>query len=339
MKNLKQLLHKMLIIGFDADVISNNTALKTQIKNGLGGVILFDKYINDKTKNKNIQTLQQLKKLNLSLQSITNNPLMICIDQEGGKVARLKEEKGFIETSSARIIASLSIEKAKIEYNTLASQLQNLGINCNFAPLVDMGINKDSKIIYGLDRAYGEDDDTVVKYAEIFMDALKDHKIISVLKHFPGHGSAKGDSHEGFVDITETWDEIELSPYKRLLHKTNMIMSAHVYNAELDEKYPSTLSYATNTKLLRKQLGYEDVLITDDLQMGAIKEHYTKEKAIELAINSGADMLMYCNQLAFDDTDETIDMMEYLVQNDKISIDRIREANSRIDKLLKEISI
>lgn len=339
MKNLKQLLHKMLIIGFDADVISNNTALKTQIKNGLGGVILFDKYINDKTKNKNIQTPEQLKKLNLSLQSITNNPLMICIDQEGGKVARLKEEKGFIETSSARIIASLSIEKAKIEYNTLASQLQNLGINCNFAPLVDMGINKDSKIIYGLDRAYGEDDDTVVKYAEIFMDALKDHKIISVLKHFPGHGSAKGDSHEGFVDITETWDEIELSPYKRLLHKTNMIMSAHVYNAELDEKYPSTLSYATNTKLLRKQLGYEDVLITDDLQMGAIKEHYTKEKAIELAINSGADMLMYCNQLAFDDTDETIDMMEYLVQNDKISIDRIKEANNRIDKLLKEISI
>ncbi len=338
MKNLKQLLHKMLIIGFDSDVISTNTTLNTQIKNGLGGVILFDKYINDKTKNKNIQTPQQLKKLNLTLQNISTNPLMICIDQEGGKVARLKEEKGFIETSSAKIIASLSIEEVKTEYDKLASQLQNFGINCDFAPLVDIGINKDSKIIYGLDRAYGEDCDTVVKYAEIFMDALKEHKIISVLKHFPGHGSAKGDSHEGFVDITKTWDEIELYPYKQLLHKTNMIMSAHVYNAKLDEKHPSTLSYDTNTKLLRKQLGYEGVLITDDLQMGAIKEHYTKEKAIELAINSGADMLMYCNQLGNDDTNETIDMMEHLVQNNKISIDRIKEANNRIDKLLKEIS-
>lgn len=338
MKNLKQLLHKMLIIGFDADIISKNNTLITQIKNGLGGVILFDKYMHDKTKNKNIQTPQQLKKLTLSLQNISNTPLMICIDQEGGKVTRLKEEKGFVETPSAKTIASLSLSDAKTEYENLASQLQKLGINCNFAPLVDLGINKDSKIIYGLDRAYGKECDTVVKYAEIFMDALKKHQVISVLKHFPGHGSAKGDSHEGFVDITQTWNEIELSPYKALLHKTNMIMSAHVYNAKLDEKYPSTLSYATNTKLLREQLAYDGVLVTDDLQMLAIKKHYTKEKAIELAINSGADMLMYCNQLGNDDTNETIDMMEYLVQNGKISIDRIKEANLRIEKLLKEIS-
>ena len=116
-----------------------------------------------------------------------------------------------------------------------------------------------------------------------------------------------------------------------------MIMSAHVYNAKLDEKYPSTLSYATNTKLLREQLGYDGVLITDDLQMLAIKEHYKKEEAIELAINSGADMLMYCNQLGNDDTNETIEMMEYLVKSGKISEARIREANRRIDKLRQGI--
>ncbi|MCP4971368.1 MAG: glycoside hydrolase family 3 protein, partial [Arcobacter sp.] len=112
---------------------------------------------------------------------------------------------------------ALLINEAKETYESLAFQLQELGINCNFAPLVDLGINKDSKIIYGLDRAYGDDTGIVAKYGEIFMDSLDKHQIISVLKHFPGHGSARGDSHEGFVDITQTWDEIELSPYKSLL--------------------------------------------------------------------------------------------------------------------------
>jgi len=339
MKNLKQLLHKMLIIGFEGQDILKNDKLTTQIKNGLGGVILFDRYIDDITKAKNIHSPQQLKKLNQSLQNISDNPLMICIDQEGGKVARLREQKGFRESPSAKKIISMSDDEAKKAYEDLALQLQELDINCNFAPLVDLGINKDSKIIYGLDRDYGDDTDTVVKYGEIFMDALDKHNIISVLKHFPGHGSAQGDSHEGFVDITSTWDEIELSPYKNLLHKTNMIMSAHVFNAKLDDKYPSTLSYATNTKLLRERLGYDGVLVTDDLQMFAIQKHYTKEKAIELAINSGADMLMYCNQLGDDDTDETINMMEHLVLSGKISIDRIEEANRRIDTLLNRIDI
>jgi len=291
----------------------------------------------DKTKNKNISNSEQLKKLTLSLQSISANPLMICIDQEGGRVARLKQQNGFRVSKSAKTITSLSINEVIAEYESLALELQELGINCNFAPLVDLGINKDSEIIYGLDRAYGEDADTVVKYGEIFMDALDKHQIISVLKHFPGHGSAKGDSHEGFVDITQSWNEIELSPYKRLIHKTNMIMSAHVFNGRLDEKYPATLSHTINTKLLREHIGYDGVLITDDLQMSAIKEHYSKEEAIKLAINSGADMLMYCNQLGDDDTDETIDMMEYLIKNGKISINRIKEANMRIDKLFTGI--
>lgn len=337
MENLKHLLYKMLVIGFDGQEITKNDTLKAQIKNGLGGVILFDRCIDDKTKEKNIHSPQQLKNLTSSLQDISYEPLMICIDQEGGKVARLKEQKGFSETKSAKQIAGMSLDEAKEEYEGLASQLSELGINCNFAPLVDLGINKDSKIIFGLDRAYGDDPDTVARYAEIFMDALNKHQIISVLKHFPGHGSAQGDSHEGFVDISKTWDEIELSPYKTLLHKTNMIMSAHVFNAKLDDKYPATLSYATNTKLLREGLGYDGVLITDDLQMAAINEHYAKEKAIELAINSGADMMMYCNQLGYDDTDETVDMMGYLVKSGKICLTRIQEANRRIDKLLQGI--
>lgn len=337
MENLREQLHKMLIIGFDGLDIKQNSNLINQINNGLGGVILFDKYIDDKTKSKNIESKEQLKELTSSLQNISKNKLIICIDQEGGKVARLKEEKGFDSSLSAKEISTLSLEESKVVYNNLSSQLQDLGINCNFAPLVDLGINKDSKIIYGLDRAYSNNSEIVIQYAKVFMDALKDHQIISVLKHFPGHGSAKDDSHEGFVDISNTWDKIELTPYKQLLHKTKMIMSAHVFNSNLDEDFPATLSYKINTQLLREQIGYDGVLITDDLQMAAIKAHFSKEKAIELAINSGADMLMYCNQLGDDDLDETIDIMETLVKTNKISYDRIKEANRRIDTLIKGI--
>lgn len=337
MENLREQLYKMLIIGFDGQDIKHNSKLINQIKNGLGGVILFDKYIEDKTKSKNIESKEQLKELTSSLQNISENKLIICIDQEGGKVARLKEEKGFDSSLSAKEISTLSLEESKVVYNNLSSQLQDLGINCNFAPLVDLGINKDSKIIYGLDRAYSNNSEIVIQYAEVFMDALKDHQIISVLKHFPGHGSAKDDSHEGFVDITNSWSEVELNPYKQLLHKTKMIMSAHVFNSKLDEEYPATLSYKINTQLLREQIGYDGVLITDDLQMAAIKAHFPKEKAIELAVNSGADMIMYCNQLGDDDLDETIDIMETLVRTNKISYDRIKEANRRINTLIKGI--
>lgn len=337
MENLREKLYKMLIIGFDGQNIKENDKLINDIKNGLGGVILFDRYINDQIKAKNIASVNQLKELTSSLQSISENPLLICIDQEGGKVARLKEEKGFNKSYSAKTISTFNEYEAKESYDSLANELHNLGINLNFAPLVDLGINKESKIIYGLDRTYGEDNQTVIKYAEIFMDALANHKIISVLKHFPGHGSSKDDSHEGFVDITNSWNEIELVPYKQLLHKTKMIMSAHVFNGKLDDKLPATLSYSINSELLRKKLGYDEVLLTDDLQMAAIKAHFPKEKTIELAINSGADMLMYCNQLGNDDTKETVDIMEKLVLDKKISYDRIIEANNRINRLMKGI--
>ena len=116
MENLKQQLHKMLIIGFEGQDILKNEKLTTQIQNGLGGVILFDRYIDDITKAKNIHSPQQLKKLNQTLQNISDNPLMICIDQEGGKVARLKEQKGFRESPSAKEITSMSDDEAKKEY-------------------------------------------------------------------------------------------------------------------------------------------------------------------------------------------------------------------------------
>ncbi|WP_241856137.1 glycoside hydrolase family 3 protein [Sulfurimonas lithotrophica] len=335
---LKNKIAKMLIVGFDTLKADKEDYIYKCIKEyKVGGVILFDKFYNDREKAKNIKNPAQLKKLTTELQNINKEKLLISIDQEGGRIARLKQEDGFSKTLSAKGLASLGEETSRKHYTSIASELQNLGVNVDFAPLVDLGLNKESDVIYKLDRAYGDDAETVSKYAEIFMDELANHKVISCLKHFPGHGSAKGDSHEGFVDATTTWSELELEPYKKLLYKTKMIMTAHVFNKNLDDKYPATLSYNTNTKLLREKLGYDGVIIGDDLQMGAIKEHYSNEEALKLSINSGVDLVMYCNQLGDDKAEDIIDIIYKLVINGEIAQERIEESNKRIDRLLSEI--
>lgn len=335
---LKHKIAKMLIVGFNTLSASKDDNIYNIIEElGIGGIILFDKFYEDRTKAKNIQNPKQLKKLTTQLQNITPNKLLISIDQEGGRIARLKEEDGFSKTITAKELALMGEDKAKEHYSKLSNGLQDLGVNIDFAPLVDLGLNKDSDVIYKLDRAYSDDADIVAKYAGIFMDELERHKVISCLKHFPGHGSAKGDSHEGFVDATNTWSELELEPYKKLLHKTKMIMTAHVFNKNLDDTYPATLSYATNTKLLREKLGYDGVIIGDDLQMGAIKEHYSNKEALKLSINSGIDLVMYCNQLGDDKPEDIIETIYELVKNGEVSQSRIEESNTRIDKLLSEI--
>ena len=335
---LKQKIAKMLIVGFDTLKVNREDPIYRDIKEySLGGVILFDSFYKDRDKAKNIKDPKQLKELTSQLQAIREQKLLIAIDQEGGKVARLKEERGFLKSISTKQVAKKGIKEAKKIYADLASELKNLGINLNFAPMVDLGINKDSKIIYKLERTYSDNPDLVSEYAEIFMEALKDNKVLSCLKHFPGHGSAKEDSHEGFVDISDTWSEIELEPYKRLIYKTKMIMTAHVYNKNLDNKYPATLSYNINTKLLREKLGYKGVIIGDDLQMGAIKKHYTNKEALKLCINSGVDIIMYCNQLGDDSAEDIIETVYELVKSGDISYERIEEANKRIDKILEEL--
>lgn len=335
---LKQMIGKMLIFGFDTLEVSENDYIYKCIKDyNLGGIILFDKFYHDRDKAKNIQNPSQVKKLTSQLQNISQNKLLISIDQEGGKIARLKEKDGFNSTISAKDITTLSDADARKSYSRLSSELQDLGVNVDFAPLVDLGLNKESDVIYKLDRAYSDDADAVTKYAEVFMDELASHKVISCLKHFPGHGSAKGDSHEGFVDVSDTWDEVELEPYKKLLHKTKMVMTAHVFNKNIDDKYPATLSYKTNTELLRNKMGYDGIILGDDLQMKAIEAHYSKEESIKLSLNSGIDMIMYCNQLGSDNVEEVIDIVYNLVRTNEVPLSRIKESNRRIDKLLGEI--
>jgi len=228
---------------------------------------------------------------------------------------------------------------AKHVYDNLAKTLKDAGINCNFAPVVDLTINPKNRVIAGLKRSYSSEPKEVIKYAKIFMNSLRDKNIISVIKHFPGHGSSLEDSHNGFVDISETWSESELEPYIELIHSgdANMIMTAHVFNENLDELYPATLSYKVNTELLRDKLGYNGVIVSDDLQMGAIAKHYTLEQIVTLSINSGVDMLLFGNQLSYQDTDVLISTILAQIKNGSIPLERILESNKRVERLFANI--
>ncbi len=334
---LKKMIGRMLVIGFDEERLSSDSAIASDIiKYELGGVILFDRFFTERTKVKNIRDPQQLKKLTAQLQEITSKPLLIAIDQEGGKVARLKESYGFALTESAAEIGTRDdVMFARETYRSLAKELSVNGINCDFAPVVDLSVNLENKVIYGLGRSYGSSPEQVSKYAGIFMNALKEEGVVSVLKHFPGHGSSLGDSHEGFVDVSDTWSEIELRPYAELIRQgsVDMIMTAHVFNRHLDKTYPATLSHNVNTKLLREKMGYEGVIISDDLQMKAIEKQYTLKETIILAINSGVDMLLFGNQLGDQDTDELIDVIYKQVRSNKIDLSSITKANERIKTL------
>ncbi|MDT8337911.1 MAG: glycoside hydrolase family 3 N-terminal domain-containing protein [Sulfurimonas sp.] len=337
---LKKMIGRMLIIGFDGQSVTKDSKIVKQIqKYELGGVILFDRHFNDRSKTKNISSPSQLKTLTSSLKSFALKPLLISVDQEGGKVARLKPAYGFEATPSAKVVSEMDAYMTKRVYDNLAKTLKDAGINCNFAPVVDLATNPQNRVIVGLKRSYSSEPKEVAKYAKIFMGALREKNIISVLKHFPGHGSSLGDSHNGFVDISKTWSEVELEPYIELIHSgdASMIMTAHVFNSNLDELYPSTLSYKVNTELLRDKLGYEGVIVSDDLQMGAIANHYTLEQIVTLTINSGVDILLFGNQLATQDSDELVETILAQVKNGSIPLSRILESNSRVEQLFTKI--
>lgn len=337
-EQIEKMIAKMVILGFSGEKVLEGSSLYRNIKDyDLGGVILFDKDPLNKKKVKNIRSPYQLKQLTNQLQSISESKLLISVDQEGGLVQRMRIANGFTFTPKASDVSKKSITFAKNTYKNLAKTLNENGVNVDFAPVVDLAINKKNEVIVTRGRSFGKSPQEVVKYASIFVDELKKQNVISVLKHFPGHGSSLSDSHKGFVDISNTWQQIELEPYKEFIKndKVDMIMTAHVFNKFLDPIYPATLSENINTKLLRDILGFKGVLISDDLQMSAISKHYTLEETLTLAINSGVNMLLFANQLDRPERLQTIIRTVYsLIQDKKIDLNKIIESNKKINELL-----
>jgi len=282
-------LGQMFMLGFKGTKVTKEFCSDIGTYN-LGGVILFGN---------NIKNKSQLKKLTAKLQSCSiNNSLLIAVDQEGGKVMRLRKKHGFHgDFLTAKKVSLMKPEEAKLHYERMAKELQSVGINYNLAPNVDLDINKKSYIIHKLERSYSSNPKIVSYYASLFIETHNKENLLTTLKHFPGHGSASGDTHKGFVDVTKVWTREELKPYITLKNYIDSVMVAHVFNRKLDPMYPASLSKPTIDGILRGEIGYQGVVITDDLQMGAVVTRYKPHLLMELAINAGNDILLFGNQV------------------------------------------
>jgi len=341
----EKMVGRMLMVGFYGTSVSASSPICQDIRRyDLAGVILFDFNPTDSSKPKNIATKAQLAQLTKELQRCSpRGDLLISVDQEGGKVQRLKSKYGFYgKYASARSISGMGDSTATDMYTKMASELKGVGINYNLAPVVDMALNPKNKVIFALGRSYGSSGDTVARYAKIFIDSMHHKGVLTSLKHFPGHGSSTGDTHKGFVDVTAQWSSLELDPYKILFKKANIdtVMIAHVFNKKIDSSYPATLSRKTIQGLLRGEMGYNGVTITDDLQMGAIAHKYGLAQTLGLSINAGNDILLFGNQLnprSVVSTKKLVDTVIHLVNTKQVSLSTIKASNARVAKLKRKL--
>jgi beta-N-acetylhexosaminidase len=337
--SLDKKIGQMFMVGFFGTSAPQNSKICQDIRDyNLGGVILFDYNPIDKTKPKNIYSKNQVAKLTKELQACSpNHDLLIAVDQEGGKVQRLKSKYGFYgKFPKASDAIKMPREKMLDIYTSMAKELKSVGINYDLAPVVDLDINPNNYVIHKLGRSFGKSPSVVSMYASEFISAMHRYGVLTSLKHFPGHGSSLGDTHKGFVDVTNLWSEVELEPYKKLKDRADTVMVAHVFNRHLDSKYPATLSANVVNGLLRDKIGFDGVVITDDLQMGAIKSKYSLSKTISLAINAGDDILLFGNQLTPKKTvsiKTLIAVTKKLIKDGKIQKSTIDKSYDRIQKL------
>lgn len=333
---LERKIAQMLLLGFPGETITEESPISEAIRYyGIGGVVLFDNNIDLGVTERNITGPAQLSQLTKALKAASATPLFIAVDQEGGIVTRLKDRYGFPSTLSAAYLGSKNDSQlTRISSEALAATLKEYSFNLNLAPVVDVNVNPENPIIAMKERSFSAKPEQVVTHAAEFINAHHKHQIVTCLKHFPGHGSSRDDSHLGLVDVTRTWSEAELQPYRQLIKDglADMVMTAHTFNIKLDPVYPATLSKNTIDGILRKQLGYNGVVVSDDLYMGAIIHHYSYETAIEKAINAGVDMLVVANDKHYnaDIAPRSIELIKAMVESGKISRERIDEACGRI---------
>ena len=341
---LEKKIAQMLLVGFRGTELDEANYVVRDIRTyGIGGVILFDKDAALGTYGRNITSPAQLKALTGSLQKLSATPLLIAVDQEGGNVCRLKERYGFPPTVTAQYLGTLNnpaVTRACAE--SIATTLATHGLNVNLAPVVDLNVNPDSPAIGHYERSFSADPAVVLTHSRLFVEAHDRKGIASGLKHFPGHGSATTDSHLGFVDVTDTWSETELEPYRALVDegKCHLVMTAHVFQRHIDADLPATLSKPFVTGLLREQLAFDGVVVTDDLQMQGLTQFFDYETIVEKAILAGVDVILVSNNLSYDPevVPKTLRHVRSLIEAGKLTEERIDQSYQRILALKSRLS-
>lgn len=290
----------------------------------VGGIALFSR---------NITSAEQLPMFISDLQSSSKYPLFIAVDEEGGRVARIANSDFFNVASyksKEDIGKSGDASKAEEVGRQIGSYLKELGFNLDFAPVADTNTNPQN-IVIG-DRSYGSDPALVARMVSAQLDGMHDSGIMGTLKHFPGHGDTKDDTHSGYVSIEKTWDELkecELVPFITALPKADMVMVSHITAVNVtSDKLPTSMSETMITGKLRNELGYDGVIITDAMAMGAVADNYTSAEAAVTAVKAGVDIVLMPQNL-----DEAFNGVMNAVTDGEISMERLDESVLRILKM------
>lgn len=336
---LEQKAARMIIVGMRGNTI--NAAVKADIDRGVAGIILFEHNICPVTDCNDSKA--RLGRLCRDLRDYAGrSSFIVSVDQEGGRVNRLKTKYGFPTMISAERIGKINNTDTTRKYGAvIAGAVSDAGFNVNFTPCVDVDVNPLCPVIGKVERSYSDNEETVARHASIIIGEHHKKGVVTSLKHFPGHGSSQVDSHKGFTDVTNSWSERELIPFKKLIDNgmCDMVMVGHLFNSKIDPVYPATLSKKTIDGLLRTQLGWNGVVITDDMHMKAISENYTLEESLELAINAGIDLIILSSNIP-GHTDpvskEAIDAICRLVRSGKIPESRLDESIERVETLMSQ---
>lgn len=311
---------QMVMIGIQGTKVDDNSLYMLH-QFHMGGVILFDR---------NMESPEQVKQLTSDLQSQSNEkvPLFIGIDEEGGDVVRMAE-KLTPPPSQKEIGETGDIEQAKIWAIKTAKSLKDMGINVNFAPVADVGSNDK--------RSYSTDTNTVIDFVRAATKGYQQENIIYSLKHFPGIGKGKVDSHvdSSSIDVTkEILMAEDIIPFKTIINENKpedyFILVSHLKYPALDEEYPASLSSKIMTDLLRNELGYKGIIITDDMEMGAVANHNDFKTVGVNAVKAGADIVLVCHEYQHEQ-DVYLGLLD-AVDNGEISQQRIDESVKRIVK-------
>lgn len=335
--SLETMIGQMIMVGVKGMTIEEvSPAFLKQIEEDyVGGIVLFDYDVTTKKAYRNVASPAQVKQLISDLQKHAAIPLLMAVDQEGGKVNRLKAKYGFPNSVTAKYLGTLdNIDSTRYYAVQNAETLKSLGFNVNFAPVVDIDLNKDNPVIGKYERSYSDKTALVVKHATAWIKEQDAQGILSTLKHFPGHGSSDADSHYGITDVTKYWQAEELAPFKTLsaLDYQVAIMTAHVKNNQLDSIYPATLSEKVIRKILREDWQFEGLVFSDDLQMQAVNAIYDFETILQKSIEAGVDVLVFGNNIEYDETipARAVKAIVKMVEEGTVSRERIELSYGRI---------
>jgi len=331
---MKRKVGQLIIVGF-VGTDSTSPGFRRLIHNlehGIVGGVLFLP--------RNIVGRPELEKMVLEIKQCSSSTVpFIAIDEEGGTVDWLGEEYGFERIPSAAKVAQSGDENARRQYNALARKLRNVGFNMNLAPVVDLNTNPHNPIIGTRERSFSSDTTLVERYAKIFIEEHRALGILTVLKHFPGHGSSATDTHAAAADVGSSWSPEELAPYRGLIAAglVDAVMVGHLVNSQRWGGVATQRGSTAISGLLRRDLQFDGVVISDDLTMDAVRGGANAfSEVVRSAIGAGIDLVLIVHPVTGETADSALAINTALVegvQSGQIARDSIERSWQRVTNL------